>query len=370
MAVMPPISDPHGASGKGVDPGRVASTAAGGIWAARPRTAAVAVVAFAAGAAAIVAWRAGEFSGQWRSGFALGVVFLAMAALLSRAVLAGSRRDLAAAEQLLNAATGDLADAYERLRETSRARDDALARLQAATRDREIFLATVAHDLKSPLTVIKGHTDLLVARTASGNPVDAGRIAPGLARIAASTEQLMAMIDELLWLAQLGIDRAAEQHSVPTDLVALARQVIEAQVPTAPRHRLRFDSSVPAVVGAWDPARLERVLSNLLSNAVKYSPGGGEVRTSVSAEDNGATAVLTVADDGIGIPAVDLPHVFERFFRAENVQEGIPGTGVGLASVRQIVQGMGGTVAVDSREGVGTTVTVRIPIHALATPGS
>jgi signal transduction histidine kinase len=305
----------------------------------------------------------------------MGAVFLAVAAVLGRAMLTASRRELDAAEQLLGAATGDLAVAYEQLaeahhalEETSQARDDALTRLQAATRDREVFLASVAHDLKSPLTVIKGHSDLLATQTASGKPIDADRIATGLARIAASTQQLTAMVDELLWLAQLDIDRAAEQHASPTDIVDLVRRVVDAQAPTAPRHRLRLMSPVPSLVGAWDSARLERVVSNLLSNAVKYSPRGGDVRILVTAEDGGETAVLSIADDGVGIPADDLPHVFERFFRAENVDVGFPGTGLGLASVRQIVQGMAGNVTVDSREGVGTTVMVRLPTRPPGTP--
>src|SRR5262249_55722672 len=152
--------------------------------------------------------------------------------------------------------------------------------------------------------------------------------------------------------AQLDIDRAAAQRAEATDLVDLVRRVVDAQAPTSPHHRLTFASLLPALVGAWDPARLERAVANLLSNAVKYSPGGGEGRVPVARGDDRATAVLAVADDGVGIPAADLPHVFERFFRAENVDARFPGTGLGLASVRQIVQGMAGSVAVDSREGV------------------
>jgi signal transduction histidine kinase len=326
------------------------------------------VVAIGAIAATAIVWRAAWLSAEWRIGVLLGVAFLAVAAVLGRALLGRSRRDLVAVEQLLRAATGDLTHAYEeltdahgRLRETSRARDDALTRLQAAVRDREVFLASIAHDLKSPLTVVKGHTDLLAAHVASGNPLDAGRIAVGLARIASSTQQLTAMVDELLWLAQLDVDRAVERRYEATDLVQLARRVVDEQSLTAPRHQLRFSSSVPTLVGIWDPARLERVATNLLSNAVKYSPVGGDVRVSVAEEDGGAIAVLSVADNGVGIPAADLPHVFERFFRAENVEAHTPGTGLGLASVRQIVEGMAGSVALDSREGVGTMVTVRIP---------
>jgi signal transduction histidine kinase len=115
------------------------------------------------------------------------------------------------------------------------------------------------------------------------------------------------------------------------------------------------------VVGRWDRARLERVVDNLVSNAVKYSPGGGAVEVSVV--QDGRWAILTVRDQGIGIPPGDLHRVFERFARGGNVG-GIPGSGVGLAAVRHIAEQHGGTVAVESAEGRGTTVTVRLPLDA------
>ncbi len=374
MLVTPPTSGSHEARGIDGDPARLAPAFAIPIRPGRRRLIALAAIV-AAVAVVAVALLADQLSAEWRTGVALGVAFLAVAAILGGALLGRSRRDLAAVEQLLRAASGDLARAYEeladahgRLRETSRARDDALTRLQAAIRDREVFLASVAHDLKSPLTIIRGHTDLLASHAASGKPLDGRRIATGLTRIASSTLQLTAMVDELLWLAQLDIDHTVDRRNEATDLVQLARRVVEEQSSTAPRHRLRFTSSVPALVGMWDPVRLERVITNLLSNAVKYSPGGGEVRVSLVEEDGGATAVLSVADDGVGIPAADLPHIFERFYRAENVGAQTPGTGLGLASVRQIVEGMGGRVEVDSREGVGTTVTVRVPTRPPGPP--
>jgi signal transduction histidine kinase len=117
-------------------------------------------------------------------------------------------------------------------------------------------------------------------------------------------------------------------------------------------------------VGAWDAARLEPALDNLVDNAVEYSPDGGDVTVRVRVE--GDAAVVRVADRGIGIPAADLPRVFERLHRGANVAGRIDGTGIGLARVRQTVAQHGGTVDVQSREGHGSTVTVRLP---LAAPG-
>ena len=114
------------------------------------------------------------------------------------------------------------------------------------------------------------------------------------------------------------------------------------------------------LVGEWDVARLERVLGNLLSNAIKYSPNGGEIAVSVRAE--AGQAVLTVQDRGIGIPPADQPRVFERFERARNAVGRIGGSGIGLATSKQIIEQHGGTIAVESREGQGSTFTVRLPL--------
>jgi signal transduction histidine kinase len=102
-------------------------------------------------------------------------------------------------------------------------------------------------------------------------------------------------------------------------------------------------------------------VANLVSNAIKYSPNGGEVRVRLGCEDR--CAVLSVQDQGVGIPAADLPRVFEQFHRAANVAGRFKGTGLGLAGARHIVEQHGGSISLESREGVGTTVTVRLPLN-------
>ena len=118
------------------------------------------------------------------------------------------------------------------------------------------------------------------------------------------------------------------------------------------------------IVGSLDAARLERVVLNLLTNAVKYSPAGGDVEVTLRAErrSDGNWAELTVRDSGIGIPAEDLPRVFERFYRASNVGEHLRGSGLGLAGARQIVEQHGGEIGVRSEPGAGTTFIVRLPL--------
>ena len=115
----------------------------------------------------------------------------------------------------------------------------------------------------------------------------------------------------------------------------------------------------------WDADRLTRVLENLVANAVKYSPAGSTVVVRVDREEapDGPLAVLSVADQGVGIPAADLPHIFERFRRGGNVAGRIAGSGLGLWGSQRIVAQHGGTIAIDSTEGRGTTVTVRLPLE-------
>ncbi len=135
------------------------------------------------------------------------------------------------------------------------------------------------------------------------------------------------------------------------------------------RHRLVLDARAERIIGAWDALRLERLLDNLLSNAIKYSPAGGEVRLTVQQEDDAGApwAVLSVRDPGIGIPAADLAHIFSRFYRAANTAQQMTGSGIGLASARQIVQEHGGVISAVSAEGEGSVFTVRLPLESSKT---
>jgi signal transduction histidine kinase len=156
---------------------------------------------------------------------------------------------------------------------------------------------------------------------------------------------------------------ALELDRRPTDLVALTRQVV-GEIPqgSAGGHEIVVEAAEPELVGEWDATRIERVLSNLVGNALKYSPSGGRIRLGLERDVATAEAVLRVEDAGMGIPKDELPRVFDRFYRGRNVVGKIPGTGIGLAGVRLIVEQHGGRVSVESTEGVGTTFTVRLPL--------
>ena len=194
-----------------------------------------------------------------------------------------------------------------------------------------------------------------------------------LVRIDTVATKMNMLIGELLDFAHLQVGQPLDLNRRPTDLVALARQVAAEYQHSTDRHHIRMEHTTPKVVGLWDAPRLERVLDNLLSNAIKYTQKGGEITIQVGLEDvegysgngKGPQAVLVVRDQGIGIPASDLPYVFEWFRRAGNVSGRIGGTGIGLASARQVVEQHGGTISVESQEGQGTTFTVRLPLATL-----
>ena len=323
--------------------------------------------------AAILAWRADKVEREWLVGAALGTFLLAVAGAFDAVLLARSRRPLDIANRALRVAAADLAASYAALAEahrelgvTAEARDRALQDLRAAVREREAFLASVSHDLKTPLTLIKGHADLLHGRALATDLPEVRRMAAGLGSIGESATEMAGLIEDLLDLARLEMGQTPELTRRPTDLVGLVRRVVGPHQSATDRHRFRLDIAVPELVGTWDPTLLERVLDNLLTNAVKYSPEGGEIGVALVRVDDGggATAVLTVRDEGMGIPAADLPRVFERFFRAENVAGQIDGTGLGLAGVRYTVESHGGTIGVVSREGAGSTFTIRLPLDA------
>lgn len=231
-------------------------------------------------------------------------------------------------------------------------------------RERQAFLTTITHDLKNPLTVIRGQAQM--AQIAAGRlPPPAGTaLIDRLSTIVAMTSRIAAMINDLLDSARLqsGDPLALERQTA--DLVSLVQRAATATQSSGAGPVIRVEPALPSLRATVDIPRLERVIDNLLANAVKYSRSPGVVTVRVERERDaaGAWAVVTVSDQGLGIPAADLPHIFERFRRGANVVGRIAGTGLGLASARQIVEAHGGTIAAASEEGRGTIVTVRLPL--------
>jgi signal transduction histidine kinase len=234
-------------------------------------------------------------------------------------------------------------------------------RIEELSRQKDDFLSAAAHDLKTPLTTIKGVSQLLRRRAARADSVDIARLIEGLEQIDATATRMNRFVGELLDVTRTTMDRPLQLNLRPADLVAVARAAVEECRRLADGHCVTIESSVPAVVGWWDEERLYRVVANLLSNAVKYSPAGGEIAVSVAAEGEGEVRIA-VQDHGIGIPAADLPKIFDRFYRASNIDPHVSGTGIGLAGAKQIVERHGGAITVESTEGEGTTFIVRLPV--------
>jgi signal transduction histidine kinase len=237
------------------------------------------------------------------------------------------------------------------------------AAVQTELHTRDEFLATASHDLKNPLTSVKIQVQLLRRRAASLESVPATAVIEVAERVDSIVTQAATLVDELLDVARLQLQRPLELERRSMDLVPLVREVVAEFAAVAEQHTFHLEVEGDELSGAWDERRLRRVLDNLLSNAVKYSPAGGEIRIELgrTSLERSFGALLTVRDQGIGIPRAEVPQLFERFRRGSNVIGRIPGTGIGLASVRAIVESHGGTIQLQSEEGQGTCVVVCLP---------
>jgi signal transduction histidine kinase/GAF domain-containing protein len=236
-------------------------------------------------------------------------------------------------------------------------------------RQKDEFLSAAAHDLRTPLTTIKGLAQLLQRRIQRMDLPEGQRLIDGLEQMDGAVKRMTRLIDQLLDTTRLQMGRPIDLTRRPVNLVTLAHEVTEEFRHGSDGHRILLETSTAELTVAGDADRLERVLLNLLSNAVKYSPNGGDVVVTVEQEsgDGESMALIAVRDHGLGIPAADLPHIFERFYRGANVDGRIPGTGIGLAGAKQIVEEHGGTIAAESREDEGTTMTIRLPMHTAGT---
>jgi signal transduction histidine kinase len=254
-----------------------------------------------------------------------------------------------------------MADENDRAREVEAHVVDRLRTLDAVKSD---FVSNVSHELRTPLTSIVGYLELLEDEL-EGRATESDR---DLVRAASrNVARLGDLVDDLLALTRTESRRA---DLVPVDLSGLAHDVVtDLRVASTQRGvdiRLAVPDQPVPVLG--DAGQLARVLTNLVSNAVKFSPAASEVTVAVVTESR--HAVLSVEDHGIGIPSGELDQLGSRFYRASNaVGLGITGTGLGLRIVQAIVDHHHGSLDLHSQEGVGTTVTVRLPLLASAEPG-
>ena len=262
-----------------------------------------------------------------------------------RATLEEARRGLEAA---VAARTAELAEAN--------------AALQQSDQARRRFLADISHELRTPLTVIRGEAEI----TLRGSERDAAEYRAALSRIAEQSAHTARLVDDLLFLAraQAGTPRL---RLGAVSLDGLARRVVEEVGSAAAVAKLRLVVTGPPVeaVVEGDAGRLRQVVMILLDNAIRYSRPGGAVELSLL--PGPGQVVLRVADHGIGIDPEDLPHVFDRFYRGSLAQEHVDeGSGLGLPLARAIVEAHAGRIAIESRPGEGTAVSISLPLAARA----
>jgi PAS domain S-box-containing protein len=230
-----------------------------------------------------------------------------------------------------------------------------ITELMRAMQVKDEFVASVSHELRTPLTSILGHLEMLSEE--EGLPPG---VMSQLAVVNRNANRLGALVTDLLHVAQVR-EGGLQLQTAAVDLAAIVRDVVEAIRPAAAEVGVDVRAEVgDRPVVEVDAHRIRQVLDNLVSNAVKYSPHGGVA--TVALREGAGVVEIEVADTGIGIPADEVSQVFSRFFRGGHaLSEHIPGTGLGLDIVSSIVAAHGGSVAVESVVGVGSTFRVTLP---------
>jgi two-component system OmpR family sensor kinase len=226
--------------------------------------------------------------------------------------------------------------------------------------------AAAAHDLRNRLSIARCETHLLRSRVTSSNESPEPRLAECLEAIELSLTRTVALMEDVL---QIAMDRIAANPDSDAELVDLTEcvsEVVALHRRTSPTHQFVVRATEARLVGAWNAVAIAHLISNLIANSVKFSPTGSAIVLTLDQEEN--LAVLRVADHGAGRPADDLSHVFEPFYRACSSEQPAAGLGLGLASARMTVSQYGGAISIDSQVGVGTVVSVRLPLAQVARP--
>ncbi len=286
----------------------------------------------------------------------VAVLALVFVAILIAAGTGAARRMTRPMDSLIDAAgkieAGDysvqVAESGPRdLRSVARAFNQMSARLKASDEQRRGFLAELAHEFRTPLTVIRGQAEAIADGVYPG---DSAHLSP----ILDATETLDRLVEDLRTLVLTDAGNLV-LHKEPTDVGALAADTVESFKTQAEAAQVTLTAEVadnlPPV--EIDPARIRSVLGNLLSNAIRHTPAGGSVE--VAAGGSGDEVTVTVADTGQGIPPELLPHVFERFVKGADS----PGSGLGLAIAHDIVSAHGGKLEIESAVGSGTSIRLK-----------
>jgi signal transduction histidine kinase len=272
--------------------------------------------------------------------------------------------DLAFLQAIANAAAVAVQNAQ--LFEESQQQRRELERLD---HEKDEFISIIAHELKNPLASIKGYAGLLQRRAKKDKALQSA--VKGLEVIDQQVSRMDQLLNQLRDVSQIGMDRFMIEPS-PVDLTDLTQRIALDMQATTTNHQIELDLPDVPLISNADEFRMSQVLSNLISNAIKYSPAGGEVNVTVerSADPphrpgdlpDSEWAVISVRDQGIGIPQEVQDRLFQRFYRAPNARGRMSGMGLGLYITREIIQRHGGFMWLESAEGQGSRFSIALPV--------
>jgi signal transduction histidine kinase len=281
----------------------------------------------------------------WRGAFVLTTVAAVTGLMVQRLVADARRRT-----ELLQERTDALATASDRLAEQNE-------RLLALDRLKDEFVATASHELRTPLTSLSGYLEMSL--DPAEGPLTRTREAH--LRIAQrNAGRLTVLVDQLLFLARAD-SHPLELDPQTVDLGEILDEAAETAGPAAAAKNIVLQVEAGTLDAVADRPQLVRIVDNLVTNAVKFTHEGGTVR--LAARSEGASAILEVADTGVGVPSSELPDLFNRFFRGRNaIEEAVPGSGLGLAISQVIAEAHGSTIEVESTPGAGSTFRLALPL--------
>ena len=278
----------------------------------------------------------------------------------------GHRRFSPADVAFLESAAGQIALSIENARLYQHTRD-LLQEVEHSNQLKDEFISIASHELRTPLTAVRGYSEMLLRRIRT--QPDRSADLKALETIYLQVDRMNRLIGDLLDVSRItGGHLALRPQRI--DLVALVRHMVEQQQPLTAQHTFDFSAAPGVIMGLVDGGRLEQVILNLLNNAVKYSPHGGRIRVTLTAEGapDAGRIRISVRDQGIGVPPESLPYLFSRFYRADNARQArSSGLGIGLYISEQIVRAHSGDIHVTSAPGEGSTFTIELPWRV--TPG-
>lgn len=231
-------------------------------------------------------------------------------------------------------------------------------KLEALDNARGQFVSNASHELKTPLSTMK----ILIETLLYQDPVDPAMTKDFLNDVNREIDRLNRIVSDLLTLVNMD-SGTMKLNLADMSLNALLEEQVKRLLPLARENGIEINLEMHDDISIRaDSLKLQQVIYNVIDNAIKYTPRGGTVDTSLAR--SGKRAVIRIADTGIGIPAADLPHIFDRFYRVDKARSrATGGTGLGLSIVKQIVQQHGGSIAAESAEGSGTTFIIELPIQ-------